>query len=59
MKAYVMSTGAVFGLVTLAHFWRIYEEPHLAKEPWFALLTVAAGVLALWAWRLLRRSAHS
>jgi uncharacterized membrane protein len=59
MKAYVITTGAVFGLVTLAHVWRIYEEPHLAKSPWFAVLTVAAGVLCLWAGRLLARSARS
>jgi hypothetical protein len=26
MKAYLMTTGAVFGLVTLTHLWRIYEE---------------------------------
>ena len=56
MKAYVITTGAVFGLITAAHFWRIYLEPHLAKDPWFALLTVATGVLCLWAWRLLRPS---
>jgi hypothetical protein len=30
MKAYLITTGVVFGLLTLAHIWRIVaEEPHL------------------------------
>ena len=57
MKAYVMTTGTVFGLLTLAHIWRvIVEGPHLATEPWYVLITVAAASLSLWAWRLLLRS---
>ena len=60
MKAYVMTTGAVFGLLTLAHIWRAIEEgPHLAKEPWWVLITVAAAALCLWAVRLLLRSPRS
>jgi hypothetical protein len=55
MKAYVITTGAVFGLIALAHVLRILAEgPHLATDPFFVLLTVAAGTLSLWAWRLLR-----
>ena len=60
MKSYVMTTGAVFGLLTLAHVWRIIAEgPHLATDPWWVLVTVVAAALCLWAWRLLRRSARS
>jgi hypothetical protein len=60
MKAYVITTGAVFGLLTLAHVWRIMEEgPHLATNPWYVLITVAAAVLCLWAWRLVRLSTRS
>ena len=60
MKAYVMTTGAVFGLLTLAHLLRIVAEgTHLAKDPWFVLITAAAGALCLWAWRLLRLSPPS
>lgn len=56
MKAYLMTTGAVFGLITLAHLWRILVEwPHLATEPGYLLLTVATAALCLWAWRLFRR----
>ena len=54
MKAYVMTTGAVFGLITLAHVLRIFAEGHLAADPWFVLLTVATAMLSFWAWRLLR-----
>jgi hypothetical protein len=60
MKAYVMTTGAVFGLLTLAHIWRVIEEgPHLATEPWYVLITAAAAALCLWAVRLLWRSPRS
>ena len=55
MKAYVMTTGAVFGLITLAHLLRVVAEgPHLARDPFFVLLTVLAAGLSLWAWRVLR-----
>ena len=54
MRAYVMITGAVFGLITLAHLLRIFMEGrHLATEPIFILLTIAAASLCLWALRLL------
>ena len=26
MRAYVMTTGVLFGLITLAHVWRVIEE---------------------------------
>jgi hypothetical protein len=54
MKAYLLTTGALFGLLTLVHIWRMLQESHLARDPWYLLITVAAGALALWAWRLLR-----
>ena len=60
MKAYAMTTGVVFGLIVFAHLLRIVAEgPHLAKDPWFVLITVAAAALSLWAWRLLRLSSRS
>ncbi len=60
MKAYIMTSGAVFGLLTLAHIWRAIEEgPGLAKEPWFVVITVFAAALCLWALRLLWRSPRS
>ena len=54
MKAYVITTGAVFGLLTVTHIWRAIEEgSHLATDPWFLLITVTAAALSLWACRLL------
>jgi len=47
MKAYLVTTGAIFGLITVAHLWRIIDEwPHLAREPGYLLLTAAAAALA-------------
>ena len=60
MKAYVITTGTIFGLLTLAHIWRVFaENPHLATDPLFVLITLAAAALCLWAWRLLRLSSRS
>jgi hypothetical protein len=60
MKAYVITTGAIFGLITLAHVCRIFAEAgHPLTEPAFVLLTVLAAVLSIWSWRLLRRLPRS
>lgn len=60
MKAYLMTTGAVFGLLVVAHIWRIVgESPALAKDPLYVAITVAAAALSLWAWRLLRLMSRS
>jgi hypothetical protein len=56
MKAYVITTGAVFGLVTVAHLLRIVtEDPHLATDPVYILITVASAALCIWALYVLRR----
>ena len=55
MKAYVMITGVVFGLITVAHVLRVIAEgPHLMMEPWYLVLTAATASLCVWAWRLVR-----
>ncbi len=60
MKTYVITTGAVFGLLTVAHIWRAFEEgPRLATDPSFVLITIAAAALCVWAWRVLRLSSRS
>ncbi len=56
MKAYVIVTGVVFGLITILHIWRaVAEGPHLATDPGFLVLTAVAVALCLWAARLVWR----
>lgn len=56
MKAYIATTGTVFGLITLAHICRIVVEGGgPAKEPWFVALTLLAAGLSVWAGICLRR----
>ena len=56
MKAYVMTTGAIFALLVLAHIWRASVESHLATDPTFIMTTIIAALLTIWAgrpaWRL-------
>jgi hypothetical protein len=55
MKAYLITTGSVFGLLVLVHVWRAVEEgSHLATDPAYVLITAIAAAFSLWAWRLLR-----
>lgn len=54
MKAYLTVTAALFGLLAIVHLWRaIQESSHLASDPWFLIITVIAGLLAGWGFRLL------
>ena len=54
MKAYLRVTGTIFGLITLAHIWRVLAESRqLATDPWYVLLTVLSAALCIWAFRLL------
>jgi hypothetical protein len=60
MKAYLITTGTVFGLIVLAHIARVFAEgPRLATDPVFVLLTVLPAALSFWAWRLLSRLSRS
>ena len=55
MKAYVMTTGAVFCLLVILHVWRVIAEGmHQAADPFFALSTLISVALTVWAWRVLR-----
>lgn len=55
MKAYIATTGALFLLLTIAHIARIFQETHLARDPWFLLTTVISIAMAIWALRVFRR----
>ena len=57
MRAYIATTGILFVLLTAAHVVRAFQETHLVREPWFWLVTVIPGVLAVWALRLFRQAA--
>lgn len=57
MRAYVLTTGVIFGLLVFAHVWRmIAESASLATDPFYLLITLVSGLLSLWAARLLWRS---
>ena len=57
MKAYLITTGVVFGGVTVAHVAKVWAEwPGPAKDPFFILLTLVAVCLCAWAFRLLASS---
>jgi hypothetical protein len=58
MKAYLIVTGALFGLIAIAHIARtVAEWSRFAAEPGLILegpgLGVVAAALSVWAWRLL------
>jgi uncharacterized protein (DUF2062 family) len=56
MRAYVITTAIVFSLLVLAHIARIFAEGlQVAWDPFFALSTVLAAGLCVWALRLLKR----
>jgi hypothetical protein len=60
MKAYVTTTGVVFGLLFVVHIWRvIVEGTQLARDPFWVLITALAGALCIWSLLVLRRSARS
>ena len=59
MKAYLAVTGAIFGLVGVAHLLRLFLEGQALSDPWFlgtnVALFVVCGGLAIWAIRLWMR----
>jgi hypothetical protein len=60
MKAYLVTTGTLFTLISLAHIARaIAESARFASDPWFWLegpgLGLVSGALGFWAFRLLRQ----
>lgn len=55
MRAYVATTGVLFGLLTLVHLWRMYEEgASVTTDPWFLTVTGVAAGMCYWAWRVMR-----
>ena len=64
MKAYLFTTGAIFGLIAVMHALKSVQEMSMLKTnpgeflAMAALGLVAAG-LAVWAWRLLKTQSKS
>ena len=57
MKAYLATTGTIFGLLAILHASRIVAEwSHLMGQPWYfagiAAIGIVAAALSIWAWRL-------
>ena len=58
MRAYVITTGIVFALLTVAHVARMFTENHdLAENFWYLVITAATAALSVWAFVVLRRAA--
>ena len=58
MKAYLIITGSIFGLMAILHVWRAIDERHsLTTDPGYfagmAAMGLVAAALSVWAWRLL------
>ena len=57
MKPYVITTGVIFALITIAHILRLaHESTRVLSEPIFLLLTILSAALTIWAVVLLRRT---
>jgi hypothetical protein len=59
MRAYLITTGAVFALIVIAHAWRMTAEPSHMKDPGFLALTLVAAGFAFWAFSLVRKTANT
>ena len=58
MRAYIITTGVIFALITIAHIARLASESHVLREPLFLVLTVLSAALAVWSVIVLRRVSH-
>jgi hypothetical protein len=57
MKAYVITTGVIFGLLTIAHVLRIVgENAQLATDPAYMAITAASAAMCIWAFYVVRRA---
>ena len=55
MKAYLITTGILLAVITVAHVWEVVDRHRLFASD---TLVLAASVgLSVWAWRLVRRAA--
>ena len=60
MKAYLVTTAVVFGLLVVVHAWRLIAEGWgVLRDPFYDVATLAALGLVLWAVRLLVRTTRT
>ena len=52
MKAYVVTTGTIFGLITLAHGYEVVDRGRLFGSD--AVIVALTAALAVWSWRVAR-----
>ena len=56
MKPYVITTGAIFAFITVAHIVRLaMESTRVLTEPIFLVFTILSAALTIWAVLILRR----
>jgi hypothetical protein len=56
VKAYVVTSGALFAVLVLAHLWRLVAEgTGPVHDPWFLAFTGTSAALSIWAFASLRR----
>lgn len=56
MKAYILTTGVIFALITISHIVRLaLESTRVLTEPVFVLFTILSAAITIWAVVLLRR----
>jgi hypothetical protein len=57
MKAYLITTGTIFGLMAVVHVWRAVAEwpstPDMGFLAAMSALIILPGALSIWAWHLL------
>ena len=56
MRAYVIVSGAIFGVLAAVHVWRMVVERSVLHDPVFVGVTVFAAAMSVWAWRVAARA---
>jgi hypothetical protein len=61
MKAYLITTGVIFGLLTIIHIWQMFSETgfHGNRDPWFVVITLLSAAFSIWAFQLLRKTSRT
>ena len=55
MKPYLITTGILFAVITVAHIWEAVDRGHVHHSD--VLIVAVSTGLSVWAWRLLLKAA--